>query len=536
MPLTIVHLDGPLAGQEHRFSDSVEVILIGRDKDCRVVYPPETTSVGKKHCKLRRLPDGIYAVEILGECPVDIDGVRVESGTLLKWESTLTLGGPAGPSFIVEITRNLSKRVDVEDEPQLGGASHFPGPIQASRAQEPLHRTKPLDLTTLWSERARAAVATIGLPSAVAASSIPLDRPMPAPPWADAPMTEARPTNSAPPWMEKRVNRVGPLIWLLGAAALALALYFLFRREAAHGAPLVKLIHGTMLSPPAPPARQSDLVDASVFGPSAVEPGEEALIQVFLHGLDQRDVARERAQGSDPGAARRGMQTLAAEIERGQRVDIVLEGRGLDVDQERQTLVWRGDPCACQFTIAASRDAAGRTFYPRVLVLVDSVPVGSVSFALKVIEQATAAADVELRGDRARRYGYAFLSYASPDRAEVIKRAQGLRAGGTSFFNDLLSLDPGERWEQRLYEEIDRCDVFYLFWSSQAKASKWVTKELDHALVRQARSSDGEPDIVPVIIEGPPPPAPPDQLKHLQFNDWMLYVLAGEERGASAAH
>ena len=162
-----------------------------------------------------------------------------------------------------------------------------------------------------------------------------------------------------------------------------------------------------------------------------------------------------------------------------------------------------------------------------MLVLVDSVPVGSVTFALKVTRGKVTESEPELRGDRARRYSYAFLSYASPDRAEVIKRAQVLKAGGMSFFNDLLSLEPGERWERRLYQEIDRCDVFYLFWSSQSKASEWVMREIEYALARSAASENGDPDIIPVILEGPPPPTPPDTLKDIHFNDALLYVLAG---------
>ncbi len=454
----------------------------------------------------------------------------MESGTLLEWESTLTLGSPAGPSFIVEITRNLSKRVDVEGEPEPASASYIPGPIQASRPAEPLHRAKAIDLTTLISKRALAAVDTIGLPVEVAASSIPSNRPMSAPSWADEPMAETRPS-SAHRWSETRANRVGPLIWLLGAAAMAFALYFLFRRGVAHGAPLVKLIQGAMPAPPpATDKSRSDVVDTSVFGPTTVQPGQEALIQVFLHQLEQRESARALAQEADPDSTRRGLQTLATEIVRGQRVQIILEGRGLSVDQEMQLLVWRGEPCACQFTLVAPADSAGQTFHPRVLVLVNSVPVGSLTFALKVAKQVAAASEIRLLGDRARRYDYAFLSYASPDRAEVIKRAQGLKVGGTRFFNDLLSLEPGERWERRLYQEIDRCDVFYLFWSSKAKELRWVMRETEYALARRAASDDGNPDIIPVIIEGPPPPTPPESLKDIHFNDSMIYVLAGIER------
>lgn len=278
-----------------------------------------------------------------------------------------------------------------------------------------------------------------------------------------------------------------------------------------------------------------DLVDASVFAPKAIAVGGEALVQVFLHKLHQKPTVYSLAMETDPNAGSKGVHTLAVEVERGQHIEIALEGRRLNVDQAVQTVVWRGDPCACQFTVTAPKDLAGHTFHPRAVVLIDGVPAGSVTFALTAETKRTNT-DIELRGDRARRYNYAFLSYASADRFEVLRRAQMLRLTGIGFFHDLLSLEPGECWEKQLYEEIDRCDVFYLFWSSQAKASEWVLKETEYALARRACSAEGDPDIIPVIIEGPPPPTPPESLKDIQFNDWMLYVLAGEQRGASAEH
>ena len=80
----------------------------------------------------------------------------------------------------------------------------------------------------------------------------------------------------------------------------------------------------------------------------------------------------------------------------------------------------------------------------------------------------------------------------------MLKRAQGLRAGRIDFFQDLLSLDPGDQWAARLYQEIDRCDLFLLFWSSNAKQSQWVMKEVEYALARR-KSSGGIPDITPSL-------------------------------------
>jgi hypothetical protein len=124
-----------------------------------------------------------------------------------------------------------------------------------------------------------------------------------------------------------------------------------------------------------------------------------------------------------------------------------------------------------------------------------------------------------------RRYRRAFISYASSDRNEVLKRAQMLEGAGIEFFQDLLTLKPGQRWERELYREIDRCDVFYLFWSTAAKKSTWVIKEVHYALDRRRGHEDAPPAIVPVIIEGPPPVPPPPELAHLHFNDRMIYFM-----------
>jgi hypothetical protein len=52
-----------------------------------------------------------------------------------------------------------------------------------------------------------------------------------------------------------------------------------------------------------------------------------------------------------------------------------------------------------------------------------------------------------------------------------------LRALQIEFFRDVLGLDPGELWERRLYTEIERHDLFLLFWSRAAKESDWVYKK-----------------------------------------------------------
>jgi hypothetical protein len=80
---------------------------------------------------------------------------------------------------------------------------------------------------------------------------------------------------------------------------------------------------------------------------------------------------------------------------------------------------------------------------------------------------------------------------------------------------------------------IDECDLSLLFWSSAAKASEWVLKEAGYALNRQKGDPNAPPDIHPVIIEGPPVPEPPPELRHLLFNDPLIYFMKPAARGSS---
>lgn len=118
----------------------------------------------------------------------------------------------------------------------------------------------------------------------------------------------------------------------------------------------------------------------------------------------------------------------------------------------------------------------------------------------------------------------AFVSYSSQDRSEVLKRLQVPSIlQQYRIRHDLLSLRPGDIWEQKLKEYIDECDLFLLFWSSAAKRSEYVQKEIQYALKRKQGNDFAPPRIIPVIIEGPPPVPPPEDLKHIHFNDYLTY-------------
>lgn len=300
---------------------------------------------------------------------------------------------------------------------------------------------------------------------------------------------------------------MGKLLATLGVKLNAFTLFGLFGRSDA--------------GPATQPA--SDVVDCSLFAPPAAPPGATALVQVFLHTAVQAERAQFLATVMDGATALKGAQTLQAEIHRGARVTVTFAAKGLEVDEPQQTIVWRGEPAFAQFLVTLPEGADGTSFHPVVRISVDGGLVGRIAFALRVDASARHVHSAPA-GDDARRYNRAFLSYASPDRKEVLKRAQVLRAAGVEFFQDILSLDPGARWEKEIYKHIDGCDLFLLFWSKSASQSEWVIREAEYALRRQRHAN--EPDIVPVILEGPPPVLPPPSLANLHFNDQITYLIA----------
>jgi TIR domain len=159
----------------------------------------------------------------------------------------------------------------------------------------------------------------------------------------------------------------------------------------------------------------------------------------------------------------------------------------------------------------------------------DGVVIGQIKFVLQIERTGGGQNDPQITGE-AQRYHTAFISYASENRPDVLRYVQMLRLVGISYFHDLLSLDPGQRWAQRLYRHIDTSDVLFLFWSTPAKQSKWVTREWRYGLKQK-----GLDFIKPVIIEGPPPVPPPKALARLHFNDWLLYVIRAEEAARNSS-
>lgn len=269
---------------------------------------------------------------------------------------------------------------------------------------------------------------------------------------------------------------------------------------------------------------ERDLVDCSVFAPREAAPKSMFLVQVFAHQPQQDEAVREAAAEADSDSRKAGTASLGTRIARESRLDIELKIPGLSIPEPVRSIVWLGRPSAAQFDVQVPETAAGSVLIGTVNIAQDSVPIGCIKFKLAVSQPGTAVRPTVAPVGEARRFSMAFVSYASNDRAEVLRRVQMLPAAGIRFFQDVMDLEPGDRWSQQLYKKIDESDVMFLFWSGAAKNSEWVEKEWRYALEKK-----GTEFIRPVILEGPGTAPPPEALSALHFNDKILYFIKGSQ-------
>jgi hypothetical protein len=270
----------------------------------------------------------------------------------------------------------------------------------------------------------------------------------------------------------------------------------------------------------------ADAVDCTVFAPPVVAAGTSLMVQVFASRPDQAASTEAIARRFDAEAEPRGVTSLEMEVPQGTKLTFHLVLPSLNVRDDVQHLIWRGSPVSVQFAVDVPAGASAGSVVGRMTISQNTAPIGHIVFKLSVTSREQPdLAKAESTGE-ASAYRKVFISYSSRDRTEVVKRVHLFKTFGIKYFQDVLDLEPGDLWEQRLYSQIDKSDLFLLFWSSSARDSEWVMKEIQYAMKLKGSDDAAPPAIVPVLLEGPPPPKPPPELSHLHFNDRLLYFMA----------
>ncbi len=223
------------------------------------------------------------------------------------------------------------------------------------------------------------------------------------------------------------------------------------------------------------------------------------LVQVCVYPETDLQTVEADAVATDPLAQRLRGQVLGIDLALNARLSFaLLVDPPLDVSPPVASLIWRGRSVSVTFAVKIPRVDRRVRALGTVEVRLDgsAFPIGVIHFRLELVPNGTRTLSVaQHTGELARVTDSVFVSYASEDRAEVLRRVQGLKALGIQFFQDIMSLSPGQAWAEEFQNAIDRSDVFLLCWSSAASKSEWVRKEYLQAQALTSKSADGRPHI-----------------------------------------
>lgn len=277
------------------------------------------------------------------------------------------------------------------------------------------------------------------------------------------------------------------------------------------------------LPPPATPG-VADRVHFTITSPPLVQPGAAFLLDVWAHLDQQRAEMLERAREAAGGRALQHRSKGPLEVAPGTLLAVRLTIDGVDLDEHEDVLLWSGEIANATFRARVPPGASDGSRQGLATIHQNGLQVARLYFDLEV--RAAAATDVPAPVPlREEQHRTAFVSYASPDREQVLLCVRGMQkeVPGLEVFLDVLRLRSGQYWERELWRVIPENDVFYLFWSANARRSEWVEREWRCAL--QTRGLDF---IDPVPLDPPDEAPPPPELSSKHFNDWTL--LLGRRR------
>jgi hypothetical protein len=93
----------------------------------------------------------------------------------------------------------------------------------------------------------------------------------------------------------------------------------------------------------------------------------------------------------------------------------------------------------------------------------------------------------------------AFMSYSHSDREVALRLGEDLRSSGVDVWVDRWEIRPGDSLIEKIFSEgLAEADFFLILLSPASVRSKWVTEELDAAVIRKI---EGVTRIIPVIVE-----------------------------------
>ena len=276
-------------------------------------------------------------------------------------------------------------------------------------------------------------------------------------------------------------------------------------------------------SPPeacAAPLDAARRVQLGVSAPPAARPGGTFITRFVAYVEELSAVVAQQLLGLDPHGESRAILGLTPDRAGGWRigapVTVHVSGSHLRARPSQGTFEWSGRQNLLSFLVEVDDAAPAGQVVLCFEAFIEGMSVAFIPMTL-AIGQDERPSDLETKSEPVALT--AFASYASSDASSVAARLSALKHWDPALdvFMDCLDLTPNDEWQRELERVIPTKDAFLLFWSANARRSRWVAWELQHA-----KATKGLRWIRPMPLDDPAVVPPPDDLKHLHFGDRYL--------------
>jgi hypothetical protein len=267
---------------------------------------------------------------------------------------------------------------------------------------------------------------------------------------------------------------------------------------------------------------ERDNVHLGAATPRALSESQEFVARFAAYTLEYREEVRRAIEAEAPLADAR-FELSACRWRRGTKVNVRLSSSHIEVADPHQEFRWNGAWHLLRFDAKVVSDVEDSSIVLQFDVAAESMPIVKLRSEVFVHPSGRGQDSVQHLVEKPAPRS-AFASYARKDRRDVLGRVRSLQIfTGIDVFLDCLSVRPGEKWKSTLCREIFNRDIFWLFWSREARKSKWVDWEWRTAL--REKSIEG---IQPHPLEPAELAPPPDELSALQFGamyEWYVSHL-----------
>ena len=264
---------------------------------------------------------------------------------------------------------------------------------------------------------------------------------------------------------------------------------------------------------------EDETVYSAVYAPVSAELNRWFRVQAHLYCRSDAERSKLRAREMDVRAQLMEEKPLDLRVAREEVVEAEIKfyDDGVQVAQSKRTLVWKGKLTTAVFQVKAC-DARLGSVAGDIVFSKNGIFLGVFSFVTDIVSSPVEKETLVL--GKARAYKTAFISYAHEDSLIANTVHTLLTDAGYEVFLDRENLAPGDLFNERIMESIEKSDVFYLLWSKDAAASDYVEKEYMHAYPLAYPPKPERPSLQfrPFFIEQPHTD-PPEALKQVNFVD-----------------